>query len=660
MMLSPTTAVGACLTLACLLPAQVDRFGASCSGDAGRVPRLTAERVAVQGSAIDVAIVTDTPRAAMVLVFGTSNSRWNSQALPLDLTGMGFAGCSLLVSPDALVAATADGAGRYRAQLPTAGLPVGQRGYIQVFVPGSAPGTWAFSDGLGLEVIAPLANHTVVGLPDTQIYSFSTTYFPLFQAQTAGIVQALKSRNIVFVSHVGDIVENGGQGPSRNAEEWQRADTAMSALDGDLQSNKDGLVPYATCIGNHDYDVPHDQSAAGRYLEFFGPARYRGRSWYLGASPNGRSHAQLFKAGEQQYLHLAIEWRAWDDALLWAQGVLAARPHTPTIVTTHEHLRPGYQHIRAYQGHTPQSGGSNSGEDAYRKLIEPFPQIFLVTCGHKDGEGQLTTPSIFGRTVHELLANYQFEPNGGNGWLRFMEFQPARNAIEVRTESTFYRPNSTPGPDHSVAASSNFTLAYDAYEHRAFLGSHRVRRFRAGQDFGFGNYTGAEDATVSPATPDTPDGLGPNVWCDDDGNREQGLLRFRNIVGTGAGQVPPRVRVFRAILTLTTEGSGVESVDGGKLYAMTSDWNGASTFNSLGGGVRIGVNTLGGFDVDSKGRVTATGTWSFDVTARVQAWVDGSMPNHGWAVIASGGDAWGVRSAEWGTIVERPMLTIVY
>ena len=137
-------------------------------------------------------------------------------------------------------------------------------------------------------------------------------------------------------------------------------------------------------------------------------------------------------------------------------------------------------------------------------------------------------------------------------------------------------------------------------------------------------------------------------------------LRFRNIVGTGAGQVPPRVSVFRAILTLTTEGSGVESVDGGKLYAMTSDWNGASTFNSLGGGVRIGVNTLGGFDVDSKGRVTATGTWSFDVTARVQAWVDGSIPNHGWAVIASGGDAWGVRSAEWGTIVERPMLTIVY
>jgi len=40
-----------------------------------------------------------------------------------------------------------------------------------------------------------------------------------------------------------------------------------------------------------------------------------------------------------------------------------------------------------------------------------------------------------GHTIHTVMANYQNRARGGDGWLRFMEFSPARNHIRMRTYS---------------------------------------------------------------------------------------------------------------------------------------------------------------------------------------------------------------------------------
>ena len=46
---------------------------------------------------------------------------------------------------------------------------------------------------------------------------------------------------------------------------------------------------------------------------------------------------------------------------------------------------------------------------------------------------------VNGYKVHQLVADYQDRPNGGNGWLRILEFFPADNKTFVRTFSPFLK-----------------------------------------------------------------------------------------------------------------------------------------------------------------------------------------------------------------------------
>ena len=101
----------------------------------------------------------------------------------------------------------------------------------------------------------------MVMLPDTQQYSRS---FPeLFYAQTQWIKENRDKENIVFVTHVGDVVNDR----KKDTNQWVVAHKAMSVLD--------GVVPWGVAIGNHDYDSTAcrpDQATA--FLEYFRPAAF--------------------------------------------------------------------------------------------------------------------------------------------------------------------------------------------------------------------------------------------------------------------------------------------------------------------------------------------------------------------------------------------------
>jgi hypothetical protein len=56
--------------------------------------------------------------------------------------------------------------------------------------------------------------------------------------------------------------------------------------------------------------------------------------------------------------------------------------------------------------------------------------------------------------VHQVNSDYQNRANGGNGWLRYMTFEPAENEIEVFT----YSPKLG---KFETDANSRFTLGYD-------------------------------------------------------------------------------------------------------------------------------------------------------------------------------------------------------
>ena len=67
----------------------------------------------------------------------------------------------------------------------------------------------------------PAAPFTIVMLPDTQHYS--RRYHELFMAQTEWIKENRDKENIVFVTHVGDLVDGHKQGTNQ----WVVANQAM-------------------------------------------------------------------------------------------------------------------------------------------------------------------------------------------------------------------------------------------------------------------------------------------------------------------------------------------------------------------------------------------------------------------------------------------------
>ena len=86
---------------------------------------------------------------------------------------------------------------------------------------------------------------TIVLLPDTQHYVEEGKYsknLECFESQIQWIIENKMKLNIVFVSHVGDIVQHHDI-----EDEFLRASNVMRKLD--------GVVPYGFCAGNHDMQL---------------------------------------------------------------------------------------------------------------------------------------------------------------------------------------------------------------------------------------------------------------------------------------------------------------------------------------------------------------------------------------------------------------------
>jgi hypothetical protein len=127
----------------------------------------------------------------------------------------------------------------------------------------------------------------------------------------------------------------------------------------------------------------------------------------------------------------------------WANRVIDSHPSRRVIVSTHEYLDWWWNPWR-----------SPIGQRIYEKLVKPHAdQIFLVVCGHYDYVAA-TAQVIDGNTVYEMISDYQEQPNGGNGWLKILEFSPLQNKIFVKTYSPYLN-------QFNQAENSTLTLDYN-------------------------------------------------------------------------------------------------------------------------------------------------------------------------------------------------------
>lgn len=502
---------------------------------------------------------------------------------------------------------------------------------------------------------------TMAVLPDTQFYSQSSP--ETFLAQTRWIVENRAARNIAFVSHLGDIVQNNAKGTTRNLVEWQRADAAIDLLDGDLAANPDGLVPYSVALGNHDTDVMWSKpGVATRYDEFFGSSRYAARSWYVEASGMTGNHAQVFTAGGYRFLHLTLQFEPLDSDLAWARGIMARHPGMPTILSTHSFIQPSsagrYVPLQGQAGTA--DNPANSGEQVFQKLVRTSPQIFLVMNGHFGGEFHQVSANAFGQPVLELAADYQGRVNGGDGWMRLLEFHPAAGEVRVQTYS--------PKLDQFERdADSEFTLPFDFRERfgEPLSPGSTVSVFQDGRAAGTAAYVGTVDTQLRQGAPTTLHGTAATPLLVDAASplatdASQVLLRFDGFTGSGPGRVPAGATVLAARLVLDTTNPGA----GGALHRMAGSWSESATWDSLVRGIQtdgreasVSANAQAGFI--HRTPVVPLGTTELDVTADVRHWVSGGA-NHGWAILPWGGgtDGWAFSPSEVATIDRRPKLIV--
>ncbi|MFC1734542.1 metallophosphoesterase [Candidatus Hydrogenedentota bacterium] len=284
---------------------------------------------------------------------------------------------------------------------------------------------------------------TFVVLPDTQKY---TRQFPeTFIAQTEWLRDHAEMLNIVGVAHEGDIVTDGG-----NEKEWKVADSAISLLDGG--------VPYFLSVGNHDYRGEYKAKTrdATMFRKFFPVSRFEEKSWFGGHYGDGVENAYYFiEAGGMKFMVLCLEITPRDKALDWANKIVAENPDSRTIVVTHVYMYIDDTRLDENDGWYPRNYG-NDGDQMWEKFVRKHKNIFLVLSGHclEEGLGRRVDEGDHGNPVHQILANYQSYENGGNGWLRIMQFVPSKDNILVRTYSPLLKKFKTDGKNE-------FSLEYD-------------------------------------------------------------------------------------------------------------------------------------------------------------------------------------------------------
>ena len=87
------------------------------------------------------------------------------------------------------------------------------------------------------------------------------------------------------------------------------------------------------------------------------------------------------------------------------------------------------------------SGAFSAVGQAIYNALRDNPNWFLMLAGHA-GEARRTDLGSDNHPIYSLMADYEGYPDGGDGYIRLMEFQPGANQIQVST----YSPTVNGGP----------------------------------------------------------------------------------------------------------------------------------------------------------------------------------------------------------------------
>ncbi len=230
-----------------------------------------------------------------------------------------------------------------------------------------------------------------VVLPDTQHYS---SLFPeIWQSQAKWICENKDNLTIDFVSHVGDIVDNGN-----SIEMWEVANSSFSCI-------KEMGIKYGLAPGNHDFNSGQNYS---NYLDAFESYIFNDYTTNMPDKPE--NNYQIIEREGDLFLIINLSYPPTEDVLVWAGQVLKNNTDKIVILVAHDILGDCYNVIT----------------DVFSDFIYNNCNIQLTLNGHYaicSGESSKIYYNSCGQTVVSLIQDYQNRNFGGDGYLRYLDFR---------------------------------------------------------------------------------------------------------------------------------------------------------------------------------------------------------------------------------------------
>ncbi|MBX3255288.1 MAG: metallophosphoesterase [Chitinophagaceae bacterium] len=300
------------------------------------------------------------------------------------------------------------------------------------------------------------ASWSVIMLPDPQTYQKFERNQPLFELMTAWISDNIKRLNIQLVICTGDLVEqneminpNGVAADQPSRKQWASVARAFNRLD--------GKVPYILAAGNHDYGYSNISVRRSNYNHYFPVDKnFLTQNIVREVALNAEGIPTLENAAYEfvsptgrNFLFFTLEFAPRDTVLAWATKVASMekyKNHTAAVLT-HSYLNS--ENARIQKENYPVTDG-NYGEAIWKKLVAPSANFQLVFSGHIGAENDARAHVGFrvdknagGKKVSQMVFNAQamgggWHGNGGDGWLRILEFLPDGKTVKVKTFSPLF------------------------------------------------------------------------------------------------------------------------------------------------------------------------------------------------------------------------------
>lgn len=300
---------------------------------------------------------------------------------------------------------------------------------------------------------------TMIVLPDPQTYIKNEINQPIFSIMTRWIKKNKKKLNIGLVMCEGDLVEqnniaqaDGISGDQTSLQQWKNVSESLGILD--------TIVPYIVCTGNHDYGTRSSENRYSQLNSFFPIQKMKETQKILaGRMKNAQGEKTLENAyyefiapDKTKFLILSLEFDPRDTIVQQAKEIIARKRYKDykQIVMTHSYMKSMADHNERIKKDAYKLKDVTYGEFLWQKLISQSENIEMVFCGHiagtngfEESVGYRKDLNKGKKMVHQILFNAQadgggWQGNGGDGWLRILEFLPDHQTVIVKTFSPFF------------------------------------------------------------------------------------------------------------------------------------------------------------------------------------------------------------------------------